>query len=206
MVGPAAANADRGWFFSESGSELREEEKMNPDPALGKQAGAGSDAGKTTRIRILPNFDFYSSDIKVSIVENVYCIKTMVYLNCKKRSILEEFLILMLRPDRIPYLENRIKIRIRPHLKYRIRIGSKHPDPQPWCHGYLKDGFVGDSFFIWYWLNQHGHEAMLDMPLWSCFVNYGGAAMQCRPHLQSVNQLKRSKCPHGCLKIKKSLK
>ena len=27
---------------------------------------------------------------------------------------------------------------------------------------------VGDSFLIWYWLNQHGKEAMLDMPLWSC--------------------------------------
>ena len=26
----------------------------------------------------------------------------------------------------------------------------------------------GDSFFICYWLNQHGKEAMLDMPLWSC--------------------------------------
>ena len=26
----------------------------------------------------------------------------------------------------------------------------------------------GDSFLIWYWLNQHGKEAMLDMPLWSC--------------------------------------
>ena len=157
----------------------------NPDPSLEKKkkwirircSENKQELDPTLEKRILPNFDFYSSDIKVSIVENVYCIKTMVNLNCKKRSILEEFLILMLRPDRIPYLENRIKIRIRPHLKYRIRIGSKHPDPQPWCHGYLKDGFVGDSFFIWYWLNQHGHEAMLDMPLWSCFVNYGGAAM-----------------------------
>ena len=27
---------------------------------------------------------------------------------------------------------------------------------------------MGDSFLIWYWLNQHGIEAMLDMPLWSC--------------------------------------
>ena len=28
--------------------------------------------------------------------------------------------------------------------------------------------YEGDSFLIWYWLNQHGKEAMLDMPLWSC--------------------------------------
>ena len=27
---------------------------------------------------------------------------------------------------------------------------------------------LGDSFLIWFWLNQHGKEAMLDMPLWSC--------------------------------------
>ena len=25
-----------------------------------------------------------------------------------------------------------------------------------------------DSFFMFYWLNQHGKEAMLDMPLLSC--------------------------------------
>ena len=28
--------------------------------------------------------------------------------------------------------------------------------------------YIGDSFLIWYWLNQHGKEAMLDMPLRSC--------------------------------------
>lgn len=26
----------------------------------------------------------------------------------------------------------------------------------------------GDSLFVWYWPNQHGKHAMLDMPLWSC--------------------------------------
>ena len=28
--------------------------------------------------------------------------------------------------------------------------------------------YQGDSLFIWYWPNQHGEHAMLDMPLWSC--------------------------------------
>ena len=32
----------------------------------------------------------------------------------------------------------------------------------------VKEDFYGDSFLIWYWLNQHGKDAMLDMPLWSC--------------------------------------
>ena len=27
---------------------------------------------------------------------------------------------------------------------------------------------IGDSLFVWYWPNQHGKHAMLDMPLWSC--------------------------------------
>ena len=42
----------------------------------------------------------------------------------------------------------------------------KPPASSLQLNGHLN--FLGDSFFICYWLNQHGKEAMLDMPSWSC--------------------------------------